>query len=154
MKFIRCVVAAAGIASVVGLAHAQEKKLDRSQLPPAVQKTVDEQSSGATVKGFSTEVEHGKRLYEAEMMANGHSKDIEMDASGKLTEIEEEVSMSDLPAAVKDGIAKKAGAGRVTKVESLTKQGKLVAYEAAITTGGKQSEVQVGPDGAPLGHEE
>jgi hypothetical protein len=39
-------------------------------------------------------------------------------------------------------------------VESLTKKGKLVAYEAKVNTGGKKSEVQVGPDGKPLDHEE
>jgi hypothetical protein len=36
-------------------AHAEEKKIRRSDLPPAVQKTVDEQSKGATLKGYSTE---------------------------------------------------------------------------------------------------
>jgi hypothetical protein len=46
--------------------HAQEKKIQRSDLPPAMQKTVDEQSKGATVKGFSTEVEDGKKIYEVE----------------------------------------------------------------------------------------
>jgi hypothetical protein len=29
----------------------------------------------------------------------------------------------------------------------------LVAYEAQVLTGGKKSEIQVGPDGAPLAHE-
>jgi hypothetical protein len=29
-----------------------------------------------------------------------------------------------------------------------------VAYEAQVMTGGKKSEVQVGPDGKPLNHEE
>ena len=33
-------------------AVAQEKKIDRSALPPAVEKTVQAQSQGATVKGF------------------------------------------------------------------------------------------------------
>ena len=40
------------------------------------------------------------------------------------------------------------------KVESLTKRGKLVAYEGQVITKGKRSEVQVGPDGKPLDHQE
>ncbi len=36
-------------------AVAQEKKLTKEQLPAAVQKTVDQQSKGATVVGFSSE---------------------------------------------------------------------------------------------------
>jgi hypothetical protein len=39
-------------------------------------------------------------------------------------------------------------------VESLTKHGTLVAYEAQVLNKGKKSEIQVGPDGKPLAHEE
>jgi len=46
------------------------------------------------------------------------------------------------------------GGGKIGKVESITKQGKVVAYEAHVTTNGKRSEIQVGPDGRPLAHEE
>ena len=46
---------------------AQEKKIDRKQLPPAVEKTVAKESAGATINGFATEVEKGKRLYEVEL---------------------------------------------------------------------------------------
>lgn len=134
--------------------HAQEKKLNRSELPAAVQKTADEQSKGATVQGFSTEVEDGKRIYEMQLTVSGHGKDISMDAQGRVLEIEEETPMASLPPAVKAGLTKAAGKGSITKVESLTKNGKIVAYEAAVTTGPKHSEVQVGPDGKKLAHPE
>ena len=55
---------------------------------------------------------------------------------------------------MKDGLTKAAGAGTISKVESLTKNGKLVAYEAAVKTGTKRSEIQVGPDGKKLAHPE
>ena len=135
-------------------AQAQEKKLKREQLPPAVERTVAEQSKGATIVGFATEVEHGKRLYEAELKVDGHGKDILMDKNGNIVEIEEEMSMDSLPDAVKEGLKKGAGAGAIVKVESLTKNGKLVAYEAAVKTGTKRSEIQVGPDGQKLAHPE
>ena len=48
----------------------------------------------------------------------------------------------------------KADKGKITKVESITKKDKLVAYEAQVVTDGKKSEVQVGVDGKPLDHEE
>src|SRR5215469_18245778 len=104
--------------------QAQEKKLQRSDLPVAVQKTVDEQSKGATVKGFSTEVEDGKKIYEVELTVNGHTKDISMDSQGHVLEIEEEVSLESLPSAVKEGLTKAAGKGTIQKVETLTKSGK------------------------------
>ena len=138
---------------LAGTASAQEKKIKRSDLPPAVEKTVAAQSAGATIKGFSTEKENGQTLYEAEMTVNGHSKDISMTA-GSIVEIEEQVAMDSLSADVKAGLQSKAGKGKILKVESLTKKGKLVAYEAKVDTDGKKSEVQVGPDGKPLDHEE
>lgn len=133
---------------------AQEKKIQRSDLPPAVEKTVAAQSEGATIKGFSQETENGQLHYEAEMTVNGHSKDVEIDATGAIVEVEEQVVFDSLPAAVKEGLQAKAGAGKISKVESITKHDKLVAYEAKVLTAGKKSEVQVGPDGKPLDHEE
>ena len=133
---------------------AQEKKIARSSLPAAVEKTVQEQSKGATIKGFSTEVEKGKRVYEAEMIVDGHTKDIEIASDGTLNEIEEEVSFDSLPQNVKAGLTMKAAGAKITKVETLTKKGKLVAYEAATLKGTKKGEIQVGPDGQSLKHEE
>jgi hypothetical protein len=142
--------------SVAGICSAQEqeKKIKRSDLPPAVEKTVVAESAGATIKGFNEEKEKGQTFYEAEMTVNGHTKDVLIDASGTVVEVEEEVALDSLSAEVKAGLQAKAGKGKISKVESLTKKGKLVAYEAKVNTGGKKSEVQVGPDGKPLDHEE
>jgi hypothetical protein len=154
MKVNLFVAMAASGLLFAGTASAQEKKIKRSDLPPAVEKTVAEQSKGATIRGFSTEQEKGQTLYEVEMTVSGHSKDVSMTADGTIVEVEEQVAMDSLSAEVKAGLQAKAGAGKILKVESLTKKGKLVAYEAQVETNGKKSEVQVGPDGKPLDHEE
>jgi len=139
---------------LAGTASAQEKKIKRSDLPPPVEKTVAAQGAGATIRGFSTEKEKGQILYEVEMTVNGHSKDISMTADGSIVEIEEQVALDSLSPEIKAGLQAKAGKGKILKVESLTKKDKLVAYEAQVETNGKKSEVQVGPDGKPLDHEE
>jgi hypothetical protein len=135
-------------------AVAAEKKIDRSALPPAVEKTVQAQSQGATIKGFTTEVEHGKRAYEVEMILNGHSKDVEIAENGTVNEVEEETAFDSLPATVQAALKTKAAGAKITKVESLTKKDKLVAYEAATLKAAKKGEIQVGPDGEALSHEE
>jgi len=135
-------------------ASAAEKKLKKSDLPPAVQKTADEQSQGATVKGYASEVEHGQLQYEVELMTNGRSKDVTISKEGSVLEVEEETALDALPAAVREALQKKAGSGKITKVESITKHDVLVAYEAQVHTGKKHSEIQVGPDGKPLAHPE
>lgn len=133
---------------------AQEKTIKRPDLPPAVEKTVAAQSKGAEIRSFSEETESGQIRYEVELLVNGHSRDIEMDASGAVVEVEEQVAMDSLPAAVRDGLQAKAGKGKLTKVESITKHDKLVAYEAKVVTAGKKSEVQVDPNGRALDHAE
>jgi uncharacterized membrane protein YkoI len=154
MKTNYLVALAASGLLFAGIASAQEKKIKRSDLPPAVEKTVAAQSAGATIRGFSTEKENGQTLYEVELMVNGHSKDISMAADGSIVEIEEQVALDSLSADVKAGLHAKSGKGKILKVESLTKKDKLVAYEAQVDTNGKKSEIQVGPDGKPLAHEE
>jgi hypothetical protein len=154
MKISLLVALAATGLLLAGSVSAQEKKIKRSDLPPAVEKTVAAESAGATIKGFSTEKEKGQTLYEAEMTVNGHSKDISMTADGSIVEIEEQVALDSLSPEVKTGLQAKAGKGTILKVESLTKKGKLVAYEAQVVTNGKKSEVQVGPNGKPLDHQE
>jgi hypothetical protein len=145
---------ATGTLLLAGSSSAQEKKIKRSELPPAVEKTVAAQSAGVTIRGFSTEKENGQTLYEVEMTVSGHSKDVSMTADGSIVEVEEQVALDSLSPEVKAGLQAKAGDGKILKVESLTKKSKLVAYEAKVETNGKKTEIQVGPDGKPLDHEE
>ena len=152
--FRACSVVAVPILMFSAIAVAQEKKIMRADLPPAVEKTVEAQSKGATIRSFSKETEDGQVRYEVALTVDGHSKDVAMDTDGAIVEVEEQVAIDSLPAQVRDGLRAKAGKGELLKVESITKHDKLVAYEAQVTTGGKRSEVQVNPEGKPLDHEE
>ena len=133
---------------------AQDKKIDRSTLPAAVEKTVRARTQGATVKGFATEVEHGKKTYEVQTVVNGHTRDLSIAGDGTLLEIEEEVAFDTLPTEVKAALTAKAAGAKIVKIESLTKKDKLVAYEAATLRGTSRREIQVRPDGKKLVHAE
>jgi uncharacterized membrane protein YkoI len=76
----------------VVLGQESERRVKLKDLPQAVQQAVREPSHGATIKGFSKEVEHGQTFYEVEMRVNGHGKDVLIDPSGTVVEIEEEVA--------------------------------------------------------------
>jgi hypothetical protein len=135
------------VISLVAVTPAQEKKVKMSDLPPAVQKTVKEQSQGATIRGLTREVENGKTQYEAELTVNGHSKDLTIDSDGNVVEVEEQVALGSLPEAVQKTIRQTASKGRILKVESVSRHGTLAMYEAVVVKGGKKSEIQVGTDG-------
>jgi TRAP-type C4-dicarboxylate transport system substrate-binding protein len=146
-------VTIAAVLLCLSVAHAADKKVAKAQLPAPVQRTVDEQTKGATVLGFAMEEEKGKTFYEAATKVNGHTKDLLIDGSGNVVEVEEEVAFDALPKEVQTGLTKAAGEGKIGKVESLTKSGKLVGYEAVVRNGSKKSEVQVGPNGEKPSHE-
>jgi len=131
---------------------AQYIKPKRADLPPAVQKTTYKVSKGATVRGYEYEIQDGKVDYIVELTVRGHSKNVTIALDGTVLEIEEEVVMATLPAAVREGLQREAGKGTINKVESLTKNGKLVLYEATVVTGSKQSEIEIRLDGRSLSH--
>lgn len=147
-------VGAVAVVLVVGIAFAAEKKVKRSDLPPAVEKTVQQQSQGATINGFSMDTEKGKVEYEVEMTVNGHGKDVSIAKDGTVLSIEEEVAIDTLPAAAKSALLARAGTAKIVKVEALSKGGKIASYEASTLKGTKKGEVAAGPNGEKVAEED
>ena len=127
-------------------ARASETAINMKDLPAAVRRTVQEQSQGAVIRRLSKEIEGGKTVYEVEMKVKGHGKDVTIDASGEVIEVEEEVPLESLPNAARAAIEKAAGRGQITKVERVS-GGKQAAYEAHVRRDGKTSEIKIGDDG-------
>jgi uncharacterized membrane protein YkoI len=139
-------LAATVLALGVTALFAADKKIQAKDLPPAVQKAVQEETKGATIKGYAKEVENGKTMYEVETTVNGHSRDLVFDAAGTLVAAEEAIGLDAVPAAVKSALEAR---GKVLAVETVTK-GKTVTYEAQIEKNGKKSEVVVDASGKPV----
>ena len=141
------------IVAVLGLVPvalaAQETKVQMKDLPPAVQKTVQEQTRTAKLRGLSKEIENGKTFYEAETTVNGKSRDVLIDPNGTVVEVEEATSLTAIPEAARKALQQNAGtAGKILSVETVTR-GSAVSYEAVIQKGGKKSEFAVNADGSP-----
>ena len=129
---------------------AGEKKVKMKDLPAPVRKTVEDLSKSSTIVGLAREVEDGKTLYEAETKVNGKTRDLTIDAEGKIVMTEDEVAIDSIPAAARAAIEKEAAGGKITLVEKVTKGGD-VKYEAAITPkSGKKKEVSFSADGAAV----
>jgi uncharacterized membrane protein YkoI len=137
------------LALAAAAAIAAETRVQMKDLPPAVQKAVQEHTAGAQIKGLSKETEKGKTVYEVETMVNGKSRDLTLDAAGTVVEIEEQVALDSIPAAAKAAIEKKTAGGRIKSVESVTK-GSETVYEAAYSKAGKSHEFQVRADGSDV----
>ena len=92
---------------------------------------MDQQSQGATVRSYSSDSEDGQLQYEVSLTVDGHTKDVTIAPDGTINEIEEEVFPDKLPSSMREALQK-----------------------TQATTGGKKSEIQVGPDGGNLAHPE
>jgi hypothetical protein len=130
-------------------AHA-ESHVSCNTLPAAVLQHAKLEAGDATIRGCVKDKENGKLTYEVETLKDGKSKDITLDASGAVLEVEQEVAGSSLPAAVSDAIAKVANGNKVGKVESVTREGAIASYETTITSKGQRREVAFNPQGAPV----
>lgn len=137
-----------------GLAPAQDQEVEKpvkmKDLSAAVRATAEKQSKGAKIRGLTKETDNGQTFYEVSLLVGGHIKDVLIDESGNVVEIEEQVALKSLPPAARAEIVKQAGRGRILNVESITKDSAIVAYEAHVRTAGKISEVKVSPDGKAL----
>jgi uncharacterized membrane protein YkoI len=144
--FTRFSLAVAAIVLVSPVLSASEHKIQKKDLPPAVQQAVENELQGGTVKGYARETENGKTFYEVETTKNGLGRDLLFDPEGKLVEVEEEVAVDSLPAAAKQALT--TGHGTLVRVEAVTENGTTI-YEGHFK-GGKQSEVKVTADGKPV----
>ena len=134
----------------LGSAMAQTKKsLQLKDLPAAVQKTVGANLNGGEIKNIAKEKEDGVEQYEVESVLNGKSRDFNVDSKGGLLVMEEGTTIYAIPAAAKAGILKRVCVGRLGMIETFTKTGLPMMYEASYTDKkGKRHGVLVNADGS------
>ena len=113
------------------------QKVQMKDLPADVQKGVQDNLKGGTLKTLAKEKEGGKTVYEVESTLNGKTRDFMLDATGHLLSVEDEIAIDALPPAVKTLFEKQ---GKIVSAEKLTK-GDMVAYEGRVEKNGRKSAV-------------
>ena len=103
--------------TVLGIAHVTAQttpakapttgKLQLKDLPAAVRATVEAETKNATLKGLSKERANGKTVFEVESLVNGRTRDLMIDANGKVYEVEEQLDADKAPPAVKAALEAK-----------------------------------------------
>lgn len=133
---------------VAALLLLAESKVQLSQAPLPVQKTVAEQMKSSSYVGLTKEKEGGKTVYELETRDNDLTRDILIAADGTILVVEQEIKIADAPAAVQAAIQKQPG--KLLKIETLTRNGK-VTYEAQMDIyKRKLIELKFAADGTPV----
>jgi uncharacterized membrane protein YkoI len=130
------------------VAHAApQAHVDLSKLPAPVRATIEAETKNATLKHVGKETEKGKVQYEVETLVNGTSRDLIVDPSGKVLEVEEQIAVDAAPAPVQAALKTH---GKVLKLESVQRDGKTT-YEAQVQgKTGKKSSVALDAQGKPI----
>ena len=137
--------------AISSCAYAAEHSVPCNTLPEAVQQRSKRLlEPGTTVHGCVKDVSAGKTTYEMELITPKGSKDVTFSATGDVLEVEQQVDPATLPPPVAAAFAKAATGGKLGKVESLTRQGKLISSESTVEKSGKHHELAFRPDGAPM----
>ncbi len=140
------VVAAFAFVAMAAVSFADEKKLEKGDVPKAVLDAVSKKYPKAVMKEFSKETEDEKTTYEVGIEDGKRKIDVECDEKGKILCEEETIDKDALPDKVKKGFAdSKYGSWEVKKTEKIVKEEKNddPSYELVVVTkeGDKKFEI-------------
>ena len=107
---------------------------------------MEAEAKSATIKGISKEKEKGQTVYELETIVGGRTRDLMIDSTGKVFEVEEQIDADKAPAPVRAALEAK---GTIVKLESVVVDG-ATTYEGQVKTkAGKKLTMELGADGKP-----
>lgn len=143
----RALVIAMALTVVALPSAAAQHKVDLSKYPAAVRTAIEAETKNATLKNVSKETEKGQTQYEVETVVNGKTRDLLIDPSGKIIEIEEEIAVDAAPAPVRDALGRQ---GKVTRLESVHRNG-VTTFEATVQhANGRKTSVALDAQGKPI----
>jgi hypothetical protein len=136
------------VATAAAIALSSLVPVAASDCPPAVTASVQKAHAGATIASCKHEHENGKIQFEVQLAAptgTGISLDVSPDGTILLTE--QDVAVSDVPAAVMKAFATKYGAAKPTRAEMQTAADGKVTYELAFPAVPNKKEATFVSDG-------
>jgi uncharacterized membrane protein YkoI len=132
--------------------NAKEEEVPLDQLPKAVLDAVKAKFPGAKLTEAEKETKDGKTTYEIGLEQKGQEYTVSATAEGKITEVEREVEIKDLPKAVTDAIKKKYPNAKMEEAEEVTADNKTT-YEVIVKSGKKELELTLDAGGKILKEE-
>lgn len=120
-----------------------EAVISADQVPAPALAALMKAAGGATIAKMEMDHAHGATIYEAEWSVNGVGHEAAVTAEGALVELEETTTMDKLPAAVRQAVIARFGAGADVVVERKM----IVLYEAEGRIDGEGVEILIFPTG-------
>ena len=130
---IAALIASAALAHFATAAEDAEKPVKFADLPAAVAKAIKTATDGTKIEGLTEEKEDGVDAFEAVWTVKGRRHEVTVARDGKVLSHEEVIPLEEAPEAVRAAIVKEADGAKVTEVEKVEAEGKVL-YEAVIKT--------------------
>ena len=131
-------------------AQAKAKKVKYEDLPQAVQITVDAQTSGTKVWGYTMEEAGGKTLYRVDLFTHHRPRVITIAADGTLVSVDDRIPWHSIPADVQTALLAGARPGTLGEFHSISTNGKIVSYSAMVDNDGDRHRISVSLEAAVL----
>jgi hypothetical protein len=132
---------------------ADEEKVPLDKAPKAVLDAVKAKYAGAKLLGAEKEKEDGKTVYEIQIKYKDHTIDVIVTPEGKIMLAEKLITEQEVPEIVARAFKKKYAKATVKKIEEISKDDKVTAYEYLIEIDKKKMEVKFDPAGKFLEEE-
>ncbi|MEO6807630.1 MAG: PepSY domain-containing protein [Isosphaeraceae bacterium] len=144
-----CVAAWGMIGLLAVPALGDDDLIDLAQVPAVVTQAAAKAVPGARWTSAEKDDEDGKVVYELSgANAKGQVVDVSVTAEGTVLEVETEIALADVPAVVTAALKAKHPKFKPESVESVAKNGKVVAYEFdGDGPNGEDVEISVSADG-------
>ncbi len=153
-------IALSGLFLTGPLAARADTPVKSEKVPAEVKRAIDQKYAGAKQKGWETESENGKTVYEVKLVRGKEHLEVSVTPEGKIASEETEVAVATVPEPVKAALHASAyGKWKVRKAERILEGGDAdkVSYELAIertsAKGRERAEVVFDPAGKMIKEE-
>ena len=137
-----------------GSTRSQEPgRLTLADLPAAAQKTIKEQSVGGTLRTLWTGHNKGEKVYGAVIVTSGKRKEVVVDSAGKVVDLQQEVAVEALPAAVRKTVQGQTRGATLLSVSKEIENG-IVRYEVESRVQGRSRNILIDSAGKVVEIEE
>jgi hypothetical protein len=149
---ILTVIAGFGASALAG--EGKEETISLDQLPDAVHKALAAYAQDSEVKKVEKSEQHDKKVYEFDIDHGGKKFELTLSKKGKFAGKEEDIQLSDMPAAAQAALKAQAGDGTLSEFEKAEDKHHQITFEGTIEKGGKKTEVAVDDSGKVISTED
>lgn len=116
--------------TILPLPDDKPQKIDLAKLPAKVRKAADAAVPGAKWEEAHKDTEEGVVIYELDgTNARGRDVTVMVTAEGKVTEVETELPLTEVPQLVRDALKAKMPRFKITAAFEIREEGKVTSYD-------------------------